>query len=250
MADAGWDIAITDISTKACQVYGESTSIEEILKNLGTRGAQAKFYEADLTDEKQAIALCAKVEKEFGPIQALVALAGGDISGTDNDAAGGKAPKNTAFVDSENFHAIFDRNFLSCVYACRAATPFMVSRGMGKVITFASVSAGFGVSQETAYAVAKAGVAHFTRCLASELRPDGINVNCLAPGGTNTGRFRATLKDRTEADLKRLEAQGRLERVGEPEDVCKVIEFFLSSASNFISGQVLRIDGGQFTGPI
>ena len=250
MADAGWDIALTDISQEACRVYDEVNSIDEVLTTLKEKGARAAFYQADLTDEDQARAVCSNVESEFGPIHGLVALAGGDISGIDNNAAGGKAPNNTAFVDSANFHAIFDRNFQSCLFICRAAAPSMASRGQGKIVTFASVSAGFGVAQETAYAVAKAGVAHFTRCLASEPRPSGVNANCLAPGGTNTGRFRATLKDRTEADLKRMQSQGRLERVGEPEDVCNVVEFFLSPASDFVSGQVLRVDGGQFTGPI
>lgn len=250
MAVAGWDIAVADISDEACRVYGEADSIGSVLSDLRACGARARFYGADLTDEAQARAMVAAVEAELGPIDGLVTMAGGDIRGTDAAAAGGKAPNNTAFAAREDFLAIFNRNLMTCIFTCRTVAERMRTRGRGRIVTVASVSAGFGVAKETSYAVAKAGVAHFARCLATELRPQGINVNCIAPGATNTGRFRATLKDRTPQDLMRLEAKSRLERVAEPEDVCTVIEFFLSPASAFVSGQVLRIDGGQFTSPI
>lgn len=250
MAKAGWDIVVSDISSRACRVYGEAGSVEEIISGLQRWGAAAVFYPADLTDESQATDLVARIEKDIGPIGGLVTLAGGDIRGSEDDASGGKAPNNTAFVAHEDFLSIFNRNFLTCVYACRAVGKRMRERGLGRIVTVASVSAGFGVAKETSYASAKAGVVHFTRCLATELRPYGVNVNCIAPGATDTGRFRATLKDRTPADLARLQGGGRLERLGQPQDVCKVIEFFLSPGADFVSGQVLRVDGGQFTGAI
>lgn len=250
MAQAGWDVALTDLSDKAAQVYGEAESVEKILAELAATSARARFYPADLSDESQAQAMARAVERDFGQIDGLVALAGGDICGTDDAAAGGKAPNNTAFVAHDDFMVIFNRNFLTCAFVCRAVASGMRVRGRGKIVTMASVSAGCGVARETSYAVAKAAVAHFTRCLATELRPSGVNVNCIAPGATNTGRFRATLKDRTAEDLVRLHGTGRLDRLAEPVDVCRVVEFFLSPASDFVSGQVLRIDGGQFTGPI
>ena len=250
LAAAGWHTVLTDLSDQACRVYGEAESVPGLLAQLRQRGARASFHAADLTDEDQAIATVAAIERELGPIDALVALAGGDIGGSDNAAAGGKPPGNTAFLSQREFLTIFNRNFLTCLHACRAVAAAMRARGRGKIVTVASVSAGFGVTRETSYAVAKAAVAHFTRCLAAELRPAGINVNCLAPGATNTGRFRATLKDRTPEDLIRLRGTGRLDRLAEPVDVCRVIEFFLSPASDFVSGQVLRVDGGQWTGPI
>jgi len=250
MARAGWNVALTDLSEEACRVYGEAESVEAILAGLKTDSVEARFYPADLTQEAQAQATVQAIERDVGAIDGLVALAGGDICGTDRAAAGGKAPANSAFVAPEHFRAIFDRNFLTCAFICRAAAPAMARRGRGKIVTIASVSAGVGMAQESTYAVAKAAVAHLTRCLATELRPAGINVNCLAPGATNTGRFRATLTDRAPADLERLKGTGRLERVAEPEDICRVIEFFLSPGSDFISGQVLRVDGGQFTSPI
>lgn len=250
MARAGWNIALSDISNKAVRVYGEVESVEQILADLRSYSVKTNFYSADLTVESQARSMVEAVEKDFGRIDGLVTMAGGDISGTDDAAAGGKAPDNSAFVSHDDFMAIFNRNFFTCVFTCRAVAAGMRVRGQGKIVTVASVSAGFGVTRETSYAVAKAAVAHFTRCLAAELRPSGVNVNCIAPGATNTGRFRATLKDRMPEDLVRLQGKGRLDRLADLEDVCRVVEFFLSPASDFVSGQVLRVDGGQFTGPI
>jgi 3-oxoacyl-[acyl-carrier protein] reductase len=250
MARAGWQIALSDISERACRVYGEAESVQAILSELEPFSGRARFYPADLTQEFQAQEMVRAVERDWGQIDGVVAMAGGDICGHDDAAAGGKPANNTAFIAQEDFLSVFNRNFLACVFTCRAVALGMRRRGKGKIVTISSISAGFGVAKETTYAVAKAAVAHFTRCLATELRPAGITVNCLAPGAANTGRFRATLKDRTPEDLVRLQGVGRLERLAEPEDVCRVIEFFLSPASDFVSGQVLRVDGGQFTSPI
>jgi 3-oxoacyl-[acyl-carrier protein] reductase len=250
MARAGWNVALTDISPEACRVYGEAESVEQILSTLTTCGIEASFDAGDLTSEETAEAIAASVESRFGRVDGLVTLAGGDIRGHDNAAAGGKPAVNSAFSGQDDFMSIFNRNFLTCIFMCRAIGRRMQDRQGGKILTVASISSGLGVSKETSYAVAKAAVVHFTRCLATELRPAGVNVNAIAPGATNTGRFRATLKDRTPQDLIRLQGKGRLERLAEPDDVCKVIEFFLSPASDFVSGQVLRVDGGQFAAPI
>ena len=93
--------------------------------------------------------------------------------------------------------------------------------------------------KETAYAVAKSAVIQFTRCLATQLRPNGIAVNCIAPVGTRKGRFLATLKNLIQHDLDRMKSKGPLEHVAKPDDVPKLIGFFMSPMSDFVLGQVL-----------
>jgi len=250
LADKGYNIIIHDLSDQACKVYGEAKSVDEILMKLNKKGSSSKFYECDLTDSNDVNDFVSRILKDYNDIDVLINNAGGDIKGDDKMAAGGKASFNNFFLAERDFSTIYNRNFLSTLNMCRTVGSLMKKRQKGKILNISSVSGGFGVEKESAYALAKASIIHLTRCLATELRPYGINVNCIAPGATRTGRFLSTIKERTNQDLERLDCSGPLERLGEPEDVCKVVEFFVSGQSDFVSGQILRVDGGQFTSPI
>ncbi len=126
----------------------------------------------------------------------------------------------------------------------------MQKQKSGKIITVSSVNAAFGVEKETTYSVAKSSILQLTRSLSKELRKDGINVNCIMPGPTKTGRFLSTLKGRNPHDLEGLDSTARLDRVALPDDISPVVEFLLSDSSNFISGEVIKIDGGLFPQPV
>ena len=92
----------------------------------------------------------------------------------------------------------------------------------------------------TIYAVAKAGMTHYTRCLADQLRSYDINVNCIAPGDTRTGRFMGT----RAVDQERMVETGTLDRIATVDEVARVVEVFAGPLGAFVSGQVLRVDGG------
>jgi len=89
-----------------------------------------------------------------------------------------------------------------------------------------------------------------TRSVAKEFRKDGINVNCIMPGPVKTGRFMSTLRGRNEHDLDNIDSTSRLDRVANPSDISPVVEFLLSEASDFISGELIRVDGGLFPQPM
>ena len=129
--------------------------------------------------------------------------------------------------------------------------PIFKKQKYGKIITTSSVSAGYGVTQETSYSTSKAAVIHLTRSAASEMREYDVCVNCIAPGPTLTGRFKDSIKYRTENDLEKIrEGTSFLTKIADPIHISYLVEFLLSNKSNYISGQVIRIDGGQFTTPI
>lgn len=250
LAARGYNIGITDISDNACGVYEEAKSVDEVLAELTEFGVDAWYESADLTDPAQADRMVASFIDHFGEIHAVITNAGGDISGSDNDAAGGKAQNNSFFIEYQEFENIFGRNFNTCHNTLRSVVPYMKKQGFGKVVTVSSINAAFGVERETTYSVAKSAVLQLTRSLAKELRPDGVNVNCIMPGPVKTGRFMATLKGRNPHDLENLRDKSRLERVALPKDISPVVEFLLSPASDFISGEVIKIDGALFNQPI
>lgn len=246
LAQQGYNIGVTDISEQACKVYGEAESVEDILKELSDYGVDVWYQSADLDNLDQTNKMVASFIEKFGSIYAVVTNAGGDISGNDSNAAGGKAENNTFFVDYSEYKNIFTRNFDTTVNTLRVVVPYMRKQGFGKVVTVSSINAVFGVEKETSYSMAKSAIIQLTRSLAAEVRKDGVNVNCIVPGPVKTGRFMATLKGRHQHDLEMLKDKSRLERVALPQDVSPLVNFLISPESDFMSGSIVKIDGGLF----
>ena len=250
LAKKGYNIGITDISKEACTIYEEAESLDSIINDLEKNNIQAWFYPADLTNQEETKTMVKKFISKFGVINGIITNAGGDIAGRGKNAEGGKAENNSFFIDKLEHENIFDRNYYTCFNTLKAVIPYMKKQGFGKVVTVSSVNAVFGVEKETAYSVAKAGVLQLTRSLAKELRKDGVNVNCIMPGPVKTGRFMSTLKGRNKHDLEKINSTSRLDRVANPVDIAPVVEFLFSDASDFISGELIRVDGGLFPQPM
>jgi 3-oxoacyl-[acyl-carrier protein] reductase len=116
----------------------------------------------------------------------------------------------------------------------------MVARNQGSVINFGSLNAHQGVSPEVVYGCAKAAIVHYTRCLALETRPVGVRVNVVSPGPAMSARFLAT---RT-TDPQMMGEGPSLERYATPAEIANAVAFLAGDQSSFITGQVLRVDGG------
>src|SRR5437762_11039997 len=106
----------------------------------------------------------------------------------------------------------------------------MMARKSGRIITVGSIAGLFGRDDGAIYSVAKAGVHEYTRCLAVQLRPHNVTVNCVAPGGTVTNRFLVI----HDYDKSKLVEQGTLDRYGRPSEVADVVAFLASEAGRFI----------------
>ena len=231
----GAAVAIHDIDELAPAQYGEARNLAEVAAMIaGERPAIG--VTGDITDEAAVARMTGEVEAMLGPISILVNCAGGDIG-----AAGGKPDPNGALdVSMADMRAVMDRNFLGTVLMCRAVVPGMMARQRGSVINFGSLNGQMGVSPEVVYACAKAAILHYTRCLALEARAHGVRVNAVSPGPAMSARFLAT-----RTTDPRMQAEGpSLDRYATPDEIADAVAFLAGEQSRFVSGQVLRIDGG------
>jgi len=238
LASLGCRVGVHGMREHGPAEYGEGTTLTETARQIGSdHGVQTCRLLGDLTNADQVKQIVASVCSELGPIEILVHNAGGDIA-----AAGGKPNPNDAVeIKLEDIRSVLDRNLLSTILVCQETAKVMMSRRTGRILTLSSISAFRGVANSSIYATAKAGVVEYTRCLAEQMRPFNINVNSLAPGDTRTGRFLGTRK----VDDIRLVTEGTLDRIGLVDEVTRVVEFFAGPLGAFVTGQVLRVDGGS-----
>jgi 3-oxoacyl-[acyl-carrier protein] reductase len=236
LARLGADVVVHDIDASATAVYGEGKSAVEVVDEIRRMGRRSFFVAADVARSELVEAAVRQVLAECGQIDVLVNNAGGDIA-----AEGGKPQPNDCLeIPERDLHAVMDRNLLGTMNVCRAVAPAMMERREGRIVNVASVAGLGATTVGPIYAVAKAAIIHYTRCLAAQLRPYGINVNCISPGGTLSARF---LADRPQLTPDRIATKSRLERLGTPEDVARVVEFLVTDLSDFVTGQNLKVDG-------
>jgi len=225
---------------------GESLAAvaEAIAKDAGSK---TMYVVGDLTKSEVVKKLADDIRAKFGKIDILVNNAGGDIGvkGVTAHMAGKPEGNNPVFISEEDMRIILERNLMTCIFACREVAPEMIARKEGWIVNIGSISGLVGLPEASIYATAKAAVHEYTRCLAVMLRPHGVYANVLAPGDTVTERFKASRPLETE----RMMTSGSLERYGWPIEMARVVEFLVSPASSYITGQVIRADGGKQTWP-
>lgn len=242
LAELGANVAVHDVSLDAPAEFGEAESLTAVAKEIAGHGGKTAAVTGDIGDPGQVRAMVQAVESQLGPIDILVNCAGGDIA-----AKGGKPkPNNALGIPAEDIRAIMDRNIVGTMFVCQAVCPGMAERRKGSVVNIASVAAHMGVTDGVAYAVAKAGIVEFTRCLAKDLREHGVRVNAVSPGATMTARFLAT----RVTDPKLSDPSVPLVRYGLPEEIADAVAFLAGDGARHISGQVICVDGGVCLFPV
>ena len=237
LASLGCSIGVHGMREQGPSEYGEGTTLTDTAQQIGEEFAVPTVpVLGDLTRLADVEHVVETVGEQLGPIEILIHNAGGDIA-----AAGGKPnPNDAVMIKDEDVRSVLDRNVLSTIYVCQQTARGMMQRRSGRIVTISSIAAFRGIENSAIYATAKAATVEYTRCLAVQLRPYSITVNTIAPGDTRTGRFLGT----REVAPERLATAGTLDRVAQIDEVGRVVEFFAGPLGAFVTGQVLRVDGG------
>ena len=243
LAGLGARVAIHGTTPTSTRAFGEADSLQAVASEMA-EGVPGEVFavHGDLTDEATVQGLCRQIRARFEQIDILVNNAGGDIGsqGTMGANAGKPAANDAIGVSLADIRAVLDRNVMTCLLPCREVAPEMVQRNQGWIVNIGSIAGLYGHPGEVIYGMAKAAVHEYTRCLAAQLRPHNVHVNAIAPGEIVTPRF---LASRVPDDSRRVE-DGTLTRYGRPIEVARTVEFLVTGGSSYISGQVLRVDGG------
>lgn len=243
LARLGADVVINDINLESAKEYGEELTAPTVMEEIRNIGRRSIGVQADVTKKDQVDAMFKRVLDEFERLDILVNNAGGNLNRLGSKAGSPATFPSSASMEDHRF--IMDVNFTSTVLCCQAASIPMKRQRYGKIVNIGS-QAGLHVSPEMvkamSYNVAKAAIIHYTRCLAAELGPFNINVNCIAPAWVHTSR--AIAEGRKEDVARSLEKQIPLGRIGLPEDVAKVVEFLVTDLSDYVTGQCISVCGG------
>jgi 3-oxoacyl-[acyl-carrier protein] reductase len=240
----GASVAVHGTRSDSPRSFGEGESMEQVASDIAreAEGTTMPIW-GDVTDEAEVKRMAQAIRARWGRIDILVTNAGGDIGagGTGVGRGGRPSPDDCIGIPLADIRAVMDRNLLSCILCCREVAPEMLARKHGRIITIGSIAGTFGRDDGAIYSVAKAAVHEYTRCLAVQLRPHNIPVNCIAPGGTVTNRFLVI----HDIEQEKLIEEGTLDRYGRPQEIADAVAFLATEAGRFISGQVIRVDGGS-----
>ena len=200
-------------------------------EELKTFGVKVKGYQSNAADFNQCEQLVEEVVKDFGSVDILINNAG--------------ITKDTLLMrmSEEDFDKVIQVNLKSVFNMTKAAQKIMLKQRKGSIINISSVVGVQGNAGQANYAASKAGILGFTKSVALEMGSRNIRCNAIAPGFIETEMTAALKPEIVEGWRNAIP----LKRGGQPEDVANACVFLASDLSSYITGQVLRVDGGMIT---
>ena len=204
-------------------------AVKEVVAEIEALGAKALAVQGDVSDFAAVEKLMEEVVAHFGSIDILVNNAG--------------ITKDTLLLrmKEEDFDTVIDINLKGAFNCIKHASKYMLKQKSGKIINISSVIGQVGNAGQMNYAASKAGILGMTKSAAKELAPRGITVNAVAPGFIETDMTDVLSDKVKEGILSNIP----LKTLGKPEDVANAVAFLASSEANYITGQVINIDGGM-----
>ncbi|MBN1302029.1 MAG: 3-oxoacyl-[acyl-carrier-protein] reductase [Melioribacteraceae bacterium] len=201
---------------------------EEIQREIGG-GTEVFGFKADASSFEEAQATIDAAIEKLGGVDILI------------NNAGITRDNLLLRMDEKDFDTVINVNLKSVFNYTKAVMKHMIQQRYGRIVNIASVVGLIGNAGQSNYAASKAGVIGFTKSVARELASRGITVNAVAPGFIETEMTAKLNEKQREA----LQAQIPMKRLGKPEDVAKVVGFLCSDEAEYITGQVIAVDGGM-----
>jgi NAD(P)-dependent dehydrogenase (short-subunit alcohol dehydrogenase family) len=222
LADAGADLVVTART---------SSEIDETAQEIEKLGRRVLAIPSDVTDPGRVAHLMKSTLERFGKVDILVNNAGIAIV------------KPLMELSQEEWRKTIDINLTSLYLCCKAIGPHMIARRQGKVINVSSVDGAAGKATLVAYCAAKGGVILFTKALAVEWAKFNIQVNAIGPGAFYTERMAVVFDDEKLGPIRRKKIPAG--REGRPDELGPLVVYLASSASDFMTGETVFIDGGE-----
>lgn len=221
LAERGADVAIADINPNT------ANAVADEIKAMGRRSIAV---ETDVASNSSVNRMVQQVLTNLGTVDILV-----------NNAGYTPPTTNPFFKENEELWSkVIAVCYIGMVYCCRAVVDTMIAKTYGKIISITSDAARVGQSGQAVYSGAKSAVAAFSKAISVELASYNINVNCVAPGATNTQAFASASPEMKEDAAKKYP----LRRVAEIDDIANAVAFLASDEASFITGQQLSVSGG------
>lgn len=205
---------------------GNTQKAEETKAALQEMGVKAEAYQCNVADAEQVAAVCKQIIKDFGGADILV------------NNAGITKDKLVPMMKVPDFDSVVDTNLKGAFYMIKQLYPVFMKQKSGKIINISSVSGLMGNPGQTNYSASKAGLIGLTKSVAKELASRNVNCNAIAPG------FVATDMTENLSENNALVDHIPMKRFAQPEDIANLALFLASDKSDYITGEVIRIDGG------
>jgi len=225
LARAGADLVITSRKLSA---------LTEFKKEIESLGRKALPVQLDVLSQSDIENMVRVAVKEYGKIDILVNNAGMNIR------------KPTTEVTQQDWDAVLDTNLKGSFFCTQAVAKEMIKRKYGRIINIGSCTCVFGMEGIAAYCASRGAILSMTRTLAAEWGKYGVTVNVLAPGWFKTAQNAVLYQNKDWVNY--ITSRIPLNRVGQPHDLDGAVVFLASDASEYITGQMLLIDGGFTTG--
>jgi NAD(P)-dependent dehydrogenase (short-subunit alcohol dehydrogenase family) len=228
-AEEGAKVAIVDLEKDAAASAAQA---------VNQAGGEAYPIQADVSRWDDCRSMVEKAGEVFGGVDILF------------NNAGMPMPKPLDTLTEDDWDRTMAVNLKSVFMSTKFVVPKMIERGGGAIVSTSSVTASIGSRGQAAYCVTKAGIASFTQCMALELAPYHIRVNCICPGFTDTPMLRNFLshwfpnKEERDQVIQATMAKAVLNRYGTPREMAKAALFLVSDDASFVTGQALLVDGG------